>query len=65
MNIKPLVCALALALPGADFGHAHLERSVPARNSTVDSSPPEVVLVFSERVGLTSLILQEQGGKAP
>jgi methionine-rich copper-binding protein CopC len=39
-----------LALSGAAFGHAVLERAEPPAGAVVDAAPPEVRLLFSEAV---------------
>lgn len=62
--MKSFVIGLFAALPLAAFAHAHLDKSVPANNATVPASPPNVVLVFSEAVGLEAVTLQKDGDKA-
>jgi len=42
--------ALALALPAAAFAHAALLRTVPSASGTVNTSPPDVRLTYSEAV---------------
>ena len=44
------VSALALALPAAAFAHAALLRTVPSASGTVNTSPREVRLTYSEAV---------------
>jgi len=44
------VSALALALPAAAFAHAALLRTVPSASGTVNTSPPQVRLTYSEAV---------------
>ena len=60
MTMKTLL-RVALFLPLAALAHAHLQKSVPAKGSTVGKSPAAVELVFSEPVGLVSLKLQRKG----
>lgn len=47
---KLLLAALVLTMVNSASAHSRLERSVPAANSTVGSSPPSVTLWFSERL---------------
>lgn len=61
MNTRTLLAMAVLALPVAAFAHAHLESSVPAKGSTVQTSPGKVELVFNEPVGLTALKIQKKG----
>jgi copper transport protein len=44
------VAAAALALPAAAFAHAALLRTTPSASVVVDTSPPQVALVYSEAV---------------
>ena len=44
------VSALGLVLPTAAFAHAALLRTVPSASGTVNTSPPEVRLTYSEAV---------------
>ena len=62
--MKTLMAFIAVMAPVAAFAHAHLESSTPATGSTVQTSPANVTLVFSEPVGLNSLKLQKAGEKA-
>ena len=44
-----LVLTLLLA-PGGAYAHAFLERASPSVGSTVDASPPELSIIFTEGV---------------
>ena len=64
-----LALALALSLltvgltPALALGHAELESSTPADGTTVEGSPDEIVLVYSEAVVEgSSLTLRDAGG---
>ena len=59
------VCAWAALLPLAAQAHAHLLRAVPADGSTIDSSPPQLRLIFGEAVTLTALSIQNTSAPAP
>src|SRR5438046_4928802 len=39
-----------IALHGVAFGHAELVSSVPAANASISTSPPELVLTFTEAI---------------
>ena len=41
--------------------HAHLQKSSPADNSVVTTSPPNLVLNFSEAAQLTALSIRKSG----
>lgn len=62
--MRKLMLMAALALPVVAFAHAHLESSVPAKGSAVQTSPGKVELAFSEPVSLTVLKLQKKGEAA-
>jgi methionine-rich copper-binding protein CopC len=47
------------------LAHAALTNSTPAKGSTLQSSPPNLVLVFEEAVQLKALTVQKVGDKAP
>lgn len=59
-----LLAVLSFAAVSDAYAHAHLERSQPARNSTVSVLPKNVVLEFNEAVQMTALTLQAGEGKA-
>ena len=59
-----LLAILLIAPAGVAHAHAHLEKSQPARNSTVSVLPKNVVLEFNEAVQITALTLQTGEGKA-
>lgn len=66
--MKPLKLAIALiaaALPLSALAHADLKSSTPAKGSTVQSSPSEVVLVFGEAVELKALSVMKKGESKP
>lgn len=54
----------SLAVVGVAQGHAHVQKSEPANNSTVTQLPKNVVLEFNEAVQLTVLTLQKGDDKA-
>ena len=58
-----LVAVASLAFAGAVQAHAHLEKSVPAANSTLASAPKSVELAFNEAVQITALTLQTGDAK--
>jgi copper transport protein len=53
--------ALLLCVPSA-FGHAYLERSVPAAGAVTERSPSTVVLAFDETVAPAGVDVRRQGG---
>jgi len=55
--------AAALAFSLAAHAHTHLKQSVPAEGSVVPTTPPNIVLKFSEPTRLTALTLQDENGK--
>jgi len=59
-----LLAILSFAAAGVAHAHAHLEKSQPARNSTVSVLPKNVVLEFNEAVQMTALTLQAGDEKA-
>jgi hypothetical protein len=59
-----LLAILLFAGAGVAHAHAHLEKSQPARNSTVSVLPKNVVLEFNEAVQMTALTLQAGNAKA-
>jgi len=61
-----LAAAITVALTGQALAHAHLKSSEPAADSTVNGSPPELLLSFSEGVNLafTGITLSGPGEKA-
>lgn len=56
----PAVAILLLFSNGSN-AHVHIEKTKPANNSTVKTSPKEIVLHFSEDARLISLTVQKQG----
>jgi methionine-rich copper-binding protein CopC len=54
-----LVLSLAVTVA---LAHAHLQKAVPANGSTVNASPTNVVLSFSEAAKLTACWIQKEGG---
>ena len=58
-----LVAVASLAFAGVVQAHAHLEKSVPAANSTMASAPKSVELAFNEAVQITALTLQTGDAK--
>ena len=46
----------------AALAHAHLEKAVPANGASVNASPANVVLTFSEAARLTACWIQKSGG---
>jgi methionine-rich copper-binding protein CopC len=62
MKILSLLSGLALVAFGVTAdAHAHLQKSSPADNSTITTSPPDLVLTFSEAARLTALTIQKSG----
>jgi methionine-rich copper-binding protein CopC len=62
-KLSSVWCVAALVLfAGTAQAHVHLKDSVPAENSTVAVSPPNIVLKFSEAARLTALTLKAEGG---
>lgn len=60
MKIPSLLSVLALSLLGAAaHAHAHLQKSSPADNSVITTSPPILELHFSEAARLTALSIQK------
>lgn len=58
-----LVAVASLAFAGVVQAHAHLEKSVPAANSTMATAPKSVELAFNEAVQITALTLQAGDAK--
>ena len=64
MKILSLLSGVALIVFGVTANaHAHLQKSSPADHSTISTSPPNLVLNFSEAARLTALSIQK--GDAP
>ena len=63
--MKKLIAGMLMMAPLAAFAHAHLERSSPANDAKLKTSPDHVVLVFNEAVGLNAVTLQKDGEKSP
>ena len=60
MKILSLLSGLALVAIGATANaHAHLQKSSPADNSVITTSPSNLVLNFSEAARLTALSIQK------
>lgn len=57
MKLRNVLLSLLLAAPVAALAHAHLEKSLPADKSRVQSLE-KLELTFSETVQLTSVTLQ-------
>jgi len=62
MNVKKLMLAAMLALPFLAQAHAHLEKSMPAADSS-GKAPEQFMLEFNEAAQVTALTLQKQGAK--
>lgn len=59
MKILSPLCGLVLVTFAVTASaHAHLEKSSPADGSVLASSPPSIVLSFSEAARLTALSIQ-------
>ncbi len=58
-----LIALLPLVFAGVAYGHARVQKSEPANNSTVTQLPKNIVLEFSVPVQLTALTLQKGDGK--
>ena len=60
MKIRSLLSGLALVTLGVTANaHAHLQKSSPADNSVITTSPSHLVLNFSEAARLTALSIQK------
>jgi hypothetical protein len=60
MKLSSLLSGIALATFAVTAdAHAHLQSSSPADNSVITSSPPNLVLNFSEAARLTGLSIQK------
>lgn len=60
MKILSLVSGLVLVAFGATANaHAHLQKSTPADNSVITTSPSNLVLNFSKAARLTALSIQK------
>jgi methionine-rich copper-binding protein CopC len=60
MKIPSLLSGLALVAFGVTgHAHAHLQKSIPADNSVIKTSPSNLVLNFSEAARLTALSIQK------
>jgi copper transport protein len=51
-----------LALAAAAQAHTHLKEAVPANGSTVKTSPPNIMLTFTQAARVTALTIQKEGG---
>lgn len=54
-----LLVLASLAFVGVAYGHAHVQKSEPANNSTVSQGPKNFVLEFNEPVQVTVLTLNK------
>lgn len=60
MKILSLLCGIALITFAVTAeAHAHLQKSSPADNSVITTSPSALVLNFSEAARLTALSIQK------
>ena len=60
MKILSLLSGIALVAIGVTAdAHAHLLKSSPADNSTITTSPPDLMLNFSEAARMTALSIQK------
>jgi len=65
MKILSLLPGLVLVMFGVTASaHAHLQKSSPADNSVITTSPSNLVLNFSEAARLTALSIQK-GSESP
>ena len=65
MRILSLLSGLALVAFGVTAtAHAHLQKSSPADNSVITTSPSDLVLNFSEAARLTALSIQKDSEPA-
>jgi methionine-rich copper-binding protein CopC len=65
MKILSLLSGLILVMAGVSASaHAHLQKSSPAENSVITTSPSSLVLNFSEAARLTALSIQK-GSESP
>lgn len=51
-----------LALAAVAQAHTHLKEAVPANGSTVKTSPPNIMLTFTQPARVTALTIQKDGG---
>ena len=56
--LSPLWGLVLMTFAGTASAHAHLEKSSPADGSVLTTSPPSIVLSFSEAARLTALSIQ-------
>lgn len=54
-----LMVLASFVFAGVAYGHAHVQKSEPANNSTLSELPKNVMLEFNEAVLLTVLTLQK------
>ena len=60
MKVLSFLSSLALVAVGVTANaHAHLQKSSPAEGSVISTSPPNLVLNFSEAAKLTALSIQK------
>jgi len=60
MKLSSLLCGVALITWAVTAdAHAQLQKSSPADNSVITTSPPDLVLNFSEAAQLTALSIQK------
>jgi len=60
--IRTCVLATVALVPGLALGHAHLQMSIPAADSSIAVMPAQVMLHFSEAVKMTSATIEREGG---
>ncbi len=63
-KLLSVIALASLALTGVAFGHAHVQKSEPANNSSIVQPPKNVMLEFNEAVLLTALTLQKGDAQA-
>lgn len=61
---RVLVAGVLVLLSAFAQAHTHLQKSTPADNSVVASSPTQLVLNFSEATRLTAVSIEKEGGES-
>ena len=62
MRYRKMLLVLLAGCSGLAWGHAHLQKAVPADGATVTAPPASIVLSFSEAAHLTACWLQKGDG---
>jgi methionine-rich copper-binding protein CopC len=62
-NAKWFTAAVLVVAAASAQAHTHLKEAVPAKDSTVKSSPENIMLTFSGPARVTVLTIQKEGEK--